>query len=694
MDYPRHKERERLMMKPDCLFSHACTWLLVCCALAALSVSNADAQSFVHPGLLQSRQDLARIRAGVASGSGPIAAGFAVFRKDPEPQATYVMHGPFAQVGRNPTIHQTDFDQDANAAYQCAIMWTITKNPAYADKSREILHAWSSTLTTISGADAVLMAGLGPFKMVNAAEILRYTDPAWSNADTRGCEHLFRQVVYPVLKDFALFANGNWDGAAVKTDMAIGVFCNDRPMFERALRYYVNGAGDGRLTHYIYPNGQCQESGRDQQHTQLGLGHLGDCCQIAWNQGLDLYAYADNRLLKGFEYTAKYNLGDTVSFTPDLDRTGKYAHQVISPIGRGKFRPIYEQVYNHYVNVAGLTAPETAAVVARIRPEGAGPWADGTGFGTLLYALPDPVDNHPAAPPMAPGGLLAQGAAGAIRLTWVASVGATYYTVQRASLPGGHERVIALSVANPSYIDTHVKPGRLYSYIISASNAAGTSPASLNASVSAGLPSPWGHQDIGAVSVPGHTRFDGHTFTLEGAGTEIGGTADECQFACVPLSGNGTITARFVPQVSSQFSQMGLMIRQVLTPDAPNVSLLLTPQPSGNVEVPGWKVALVTRVSAGGSTQPVAATPDLSAPIVTYGRLMRPYWLRLSYSGDTVSGLVSSDGKHWTSVGSVGFSPQHRLFVGLAACSDRRQITTTVLFDQVRVSDARSAKES
>ena len=46
------------------------------------------------------------------------------------------------------------------AAYQCAVMWCITGDIAYANKSKEIINAWSSTLKSITGRDAVLMAGL------------------------------------------------------------------------------------------------------------------------------------------------------------------------------------------------------------------------------------------------------------------------------------------------------------------------------------------------------------------------------------------------------------------------------------------------------------------------------------------------------------------------------------------------------
>ena len=126
--------------------------------------------AFVHPGLLQSRADLDRMKEAVAAKSEPIYSGYLIFNSNAESQLSYKMRGPLAMVGRNPTVGQTTYDSDANAAYQCAIQWCITGNRAYADKSKAIINAWSATLTNITGRDAVLMAGLGPFKMVNAAE--------------------------------------------------------------------------------------------------------------------------------------------------------------------------------------------------------------------------------------------------------------------------------------------------------------------------------------------------------------------------------------------------------------------------------------------------------------------------------------------------------------------------------------------
>jgi len=96
-----------------------------------------------------------------------------------------------------------------------------------------------------------------------------------------------------------------------------------------------------------------------------------------------------NRLLKGFEYTARYNLGDdSVPFVPFTDTTGKYRHKRISPDGRNALRPVYEMVWNHYQKRRVVAAPYTRQAADALRPEGAAHASDHPGFGTLLFSLP------------------------------------------------------------------------------------------------------------------------------------------------------------------------------------------------------------------------------------------------------------------------------------------------------------------
>jgi hypothetical protein len=363
--------------------------MILLCLSGVVSGWAAGRTSFVHPGILHTQDDLQRIRENVNAGIEPYKSGFEALKSHPQSSSAYQVRGGFAEVGRKPGIKSDEHESDANAAYQNAMMWTLTGDQAHADKAIEILNAWSSTLKKISGKDAILSAGISGVKFAAAAEILRHTDSGWSKKDIAQAEKMFTEVYVPVCEDMADFANGNWALAALQTDIAIAVFTDDEAMFESSVRWFKRGKDNARLTHYVInATGQCQESGRDQQHTMLGLGYLAVVAEIAWNQGIDLYAEENNRILAAYEYTAAYNLGHDVPFEETTDTTGKYHHTKISSDGRGDFsrRPIFEMVYFHYKGRRGLVCPYIEQVVLKTRPEGAGFKGDHFGFGTVLFA--------------------------------------------------------------------------------------------------------------------------------------------------------------------------------------------------------------------------------------------------------------------------------------------------------------------
>jgi hypothetical protein len=366
-------------------------------AATGLAADN-DQKAFVHPGILHTKEDMLRMRENVAAGKEPWLSGFEALKNHPQSSSSYAVKGGFKEVGRKPGIKSSEHESDANAAYQNAMMWVITGDKAHAEKAIEILNAWSSKLKKISGRDAILAAGISGVKFAAAAEVLRHTNSGWSPLDIARAERMFQKVYYPVCEDMADFANGNWALAALQTVMAIAVFTDDRDMFDDAVDWFYNGRDNARLTHYVINEaGQCQESGRDQQHTMLGLGYLSIVAEIGWNQGLDLYGAENNRILAAFEYTASYNLGNEVSFEETTDTTGKYHHTHISEEGRGDFsrRPIFEMVYHHYKGRKGLECPFTEQVVMKMRPEGEGFKGDHFGFGTVLFAC-EPKLSEPA----------------------------------------------------------------------------------------------------------------------------------------------------------------------------------------------------------------------------------------------------------------------------------------------------------
>ena len=377
--------------------------------LGALSLSTgAQASAFVHPGLLQTEEDFIRIREKLANHNQPWLAGWQKLIANRHaslawnPSAIAVVYR--GADGRHPENYARLFN-DAAAAYALALRWQLSGDTAYADKAVAMLNQWSTTLTAIEGtSDRFLASGLYGYQLANAAELLRGYSK-WTAADFHQFQRMMLTVFYPMNHDFLVRHNNarvdhywaNWDLANMNSMLAIGVLTDRRDIYNEAVNYFKHGAGNGAIEHVVwklYGNGlgQVQESGRDQAHTLLDIALLGSFCQMAWSQGEDLFGYQNNRVLQGAEYVAKYNLGHDVPFTPFIN--SGFKQTVISPEHRGDIRPIWELLYNHYVVLKGLKAPNVKAFAQKVQVEGGGgdygPNSGGydqLGYGTLLYSL-------------------------------------------------------------------------------------------------------------------------------------------------------------------------------------------------------------------------------------------------------------------------------------------------------------------
>jgi len=641
---------------------------------------------FTHPGLLHSREDLNRMKEAFENKKEPIFTGFKALEESLYSKANYQMRGPFPEWGRAPNIRAGEARSDARAAYENALMWAVTGNKDHANKAIQIINAWAGSLKKVSGIDGVLAAGIQGIKFANAAEILRYTESGWSKEDAKKCEKWFMEAWYPTIEHYAYFANGNWETAALQTNMAIAVYCNDRELFESTVKYSITGAGNGSIPHMIvYPSGQCQETTRAQHYAQLGIGLLSGATEIAWNQGVDLYGWDDNRLLKGYEYIAKYGLGEDVPYQHYLDRTGKYGlggkHQnytKISTVSRGNFYPIFERIQNHYTKRRKITAPYSSRVVKIKRPEG--PTNDYVGLGTLTHWRNKVIKNEPSRVPGPPSGLIHKNLEKGTMIEWVKSVDpvncidANHYELTRSLSPEGSYKTIATNIKDTKYIDEDIKNGTTYYYKLRAFNEMGASALSATLAACAGLPPSWEQSDVGEVRISGYSLFDGKKFTLEGAGKEIGGTVDSFHFAYVPMKKDSTITARIIRPMSSQWTSPGAMIRKNLDSDSPHASILLLPH---------WSGALVSRSSKGGKTQILGATELGETHVIKKNRLSTPYWIRIKKSRQTITGFLSADGDKWNEIGKIKLDFGDQYLIGLPACSQLDKVSTTVTYDSV-----------
>lgn len=382
--------------------------------------TTARAATIVHPCMLHTQADFDFVKAKVNAGTQPWKSGWDMLTASSFAASSYSPSPVVKLIRGGGSLEEPDADnysaafRDAAAAYQLALRWKITGDAAYATKSVQILNAWAATCTSINGdSNKFLASGIYGYQFANAAEIMR-SYSGWAAADFSKFKTWMLNVFYPLAQDFLDRHNGtcsshywtNWDIANMNTVLAIGILCDDMTKINSVVTYFKEGVGTGNINNAVVARhqvgdedlGQGQESGRDQGHATLNISLYGSFCQMAYNIGIDLFAYDNNKVLALCEYSAKYNvdLTTTVPFTPykNCDPASLTPqHTVVSPDGRGTVRPAWELIYNHYAKVKGLQATWSQKFAEKVRPEGGGGnygsnsgGFDQLGFGTLMYS--------------------------------------------------------------------------------------------------------------------------------------------------------------------------------------------------------------------------------------------------------------------------------------------------------------------
>jgi hypothetical protein len=182
-----------------------------------------------------------------------------------------------------------------------------------------------------------------------------------------------------------------------------------------------------------------------------------------------------------------------------------------------------------------------------------------------------------------------------------------------------------------------------------------------------GLPPSWQTGDIGSVGLVGNSSYDSSlgVMTVTGSGVGIGTTSDEFQFVWQLASGDCSITAKVTTlQDTGGLAKAGVMIRETLNVNSMFADLVMTP-------------------ASGAYFQYRNRTAGSSRGVQSSGQTV-PYWVRVTRSGSTFNGYISSDGVSWVQVG-IGrtISMASSVYIGLCLTSGSNAALDTSTFSNV-----------
>lgn len=641
-------------------------------------------RKFNHPGGILSAQDLERIKTHVAAGDEPWASCWKSLQADNLAKSTYTAKATAEIGGSNGTRQRAA--QDAYAAMLNAIEWHVTGNETYAKCAASILSEWATTLETASAE----LYQYPSRAMILAAEMLRNSDGTFYNGWNAESRDLFlskvRTILYPACKQFCTYQNTHpsWYTPCALAVIAAGVLLDDESIYNEGYQLMLDESHWGTMFGgSIDPSGQMREMARDNVHGGLTLGDIAQACLTCWNQGDDLFGAGDNRLLKGMEYWCRYNTGHAdTPFEPTdcsgLDNMTGIKFYYISVHNNGfRLRPdacCFEAVYHHYKEVKGMddsNFPYLTIAAKLARPDTNNQLL---GYGTLLFTIDAANSPYFTNVPDRPVNIIAENGFKNIRISWnhPANEDARGFVVYRSTDGTRFTQLYSWDYyTNNEYIDTNVELGQKYYYKVRLINKAGYSEYSdiVSATAQAGtdeLPQGWTFTSIGSSLGSGlFTSAQDSTFVVNGAGTDIGGTADSEGFLYKKITGDATFTVR-LSSTEESFHKVGIQMRSTLDAGAQRIGMTLGEK--------GCRILrMCTRSSNGSNTS--------WREITNYGKA--PMWMRLVRKENTFTVYISRDNITWHQVGNTTISMPKTYYVGMASCSGNASKEYQAVFDHV-----------
>lgn len=366
---------------------------------------------FIHPGVGITKKELENVRTQV--------------KEQKEPWYSYyqnmVLNSKYAsrefacnnsEDGVNPLDDKYDTQgmknraaEDGERAFTQALLYVITGDEVYRENAMKIVRVWEKMDPAKYQyfVDAHIHTGYGLYRMIQAAEILRYTECAtetlkWTDEDTA---KFTANVVDPAVNTFMDFNDKfmNQHNFPLYGTLAAAIFKDDLAEYQEKVEWTTvnstapdpNYTGSVKWLYRMMTQNEMTGEALDpaDYHVQLiemgrDLAHAGDDVEnlpvlarmidlqgtkvdpengtVSTDAGaVNIYEFLDNRILKATDYFCRFDMGYDVNWTPaktrnESEESPANYYPIPSDEYRGRLYPVdLSDLYYVYIYRLGYT---------------------------------------------------------------------------------------------------------------------------------------------------------------------------------------------------------------------------------------------------------------------------------------------------------------------------------------------------
>lgn len=299
-----------------------CSFFLLCCSKGNSEEELTEETTvFLHPGVINDKINLDRIRKSTLSAEqqSTYSQLLAFIKdnpvKDSYPKIVYIQ-GEIGGTTSTPTA--SHMRMDALVAYAYALKWAHTGDENDAKSAIERLNGWSKNFQRFAVVDVgevqleLVASWIAP-TFAAAAEIIRYhkvdgvKSAGWASDDIEQFSSFLikmKDYIEPMIRaiDKEGRRHNNWGASAGYAKMAMGVFLDDRVMYDDGKRVVKK-----LIPEIIKPDGHVYElCERDCSHPQYSMVAFTYAAEIARIQGDEsVYQAGSKRIERGWEWIGK-----------------------------------------------------------------------------------------------------------------------------------------------------------------------------------------------------------------------------------------------------------------------------------------------------------------------------------------------------------------------------------------------------